>query len=123
MATTQDILPGLSLNASADLRTHTQKFVVVSGVRTVNVAGAGVAAIGVLENAPNTGEAATVTYKGICKVICGAAVTAGAKVMSNASGLAITATATNHVVGIAVSTTANANEILEIIKIPPTILA
>ncbi len=124
MATTQANLPAISLVAATDLRTHQFKFMKMSGSRGVTITVAGEAALFVLGNAPNAGEAAELYDHGICKVIAGAALaTAGTKVMSNASGLAVAATATNHVVGITISTVANANELVEILKIPPTILA
>jgi hypothetical protein len=84
----QEALISVTLTAGADLRTHQFKFVSVgSDGRIVLTADDGKAQ-GVLLNAPNTGEAATVAISGIVKVKCGAVVTRGGPVASGANGAA-----------------------------------
>lgn len=61
--------------------------VYISASRVVSlVATAGVAMYGVLQNTPNTGEAADVGILGVGKMTAGAAITAGADVMTDSSG-------------------------------------
>lgn len=114
MATTES-MTCLSLNASADLSTHQFKFVKVSGSNAVTIVAASTdVALGVLQNKAASGQPAQVAIAGRTKVIAGAAVAAGAHVMPNASGLAVTATATNRARGIALTAAANANELIDV---------
>lgn len=83
-----------TLVASGDLSTSQYLFVNVNGSGEVAVAAAGDPAIGVLQNKPSAqGRSATVRVLGVSKVEAGAAITVGARVASNASGKAVTATA------------------------------
>lgn len=82
--------------ATADLRTAQYKLITPGGA----LAGAGVVAFP-LQDKPNNGQNGTIGLAGISKVVYGATVVAGAKLASNASGLAITATTGQTVVGIA----------------------
>lgn len=59
--------------------------------QVIKVAANGGASIGVLQNNPNTGEAADIMMIGVSLVEAGAAVAAGALVMSDTVGRAITA--------------------------------
>ena len=69
--------------AGADLRTGAQfKCVAVGGT----IAATNLAAFGILENRPNTGENATVIYDGHAKAFVGAAVSAGAALKVTTSG-------------------------------------
>lgn len=122
MSQTQNEKPALSLPAAADLRTHQFKLISVDSAGAAALCGAGLAGAFIVGNAPNTGEPAELYDHGFMKVILGATVAAGAKVMSDATGRAITATATNHVVGICIQGGA-VGEVGSIWKIPPTILA
>lgn len=104
-----------SIEAGGDLSSDIYKFVAIAADGQVDLAGAGVDAHGVLQGNPDAaGKAATVAFAGISKVILGATVAAGAKVMANASGLGITATATNHVLGVCV-VGGDVNEIGEVL--------
>lgn len=78
----------VTLIAGADLRTHQFKFVTVASDGEVELTADDGLADGVLMNAPNTGEAATVAIGGIVKVKCGANVTRGGLVGSGANGAA-----------------------------------
>lgn len=87
MATMQSPI-SVTLKAGADLRTHQFKFVSIAADGDVELTGDDGHADGVLLNAPNSGEAATVAIGGVVKVVCGAAVTRGADVASGANGAA-----------------------------------
>jgi Uncharacterized conserved protein (DUF2190) len=112
-------VPGLTitLEAAADLSAAQYKFVKVTAANTVNVTTATTdKAVGVLQNKPAAAaRAATVMVNGVTKMVAGAAVTAGALVMSNASAQAVTATATNQALGIALSSVSNAGEIVTVL--------
>src|SRR5690606_7938190 len=109
MAFEQNIRP-ISGPAGADLSTH-QWGLVKTGASGFVKTGAGEQAVGVLQNKPKSGEVATVATSGISVCKAGAAITAGAKVTSDASGLAVTATDDDLVIGTAYSGAANANEL------------
>lgn len=113
-----------TLTASADLRTHQYKFAKVSGAGTATVAAASTdAVVGVIQNKPNTGEEVELTVLGVTKVVAGAAVAAGAEVMSDASGRAITAAAAagaNRVLGYALDAASAAGEIITVLTLGVT---
>jgi len=104
----------ITLVAGADLSNSQYLAVKVDANGKAALAGAGEDAVGVLQNVPKAGEAATVMVLGITKAIYGATVTAGDKVMVDASGKFIPYAApgageTNHVIGKALTSGA-ANE-------------
>ena len=76
------------------------------------LAGAGDWAIGILQNNPTSGEAATVRISGKSKFSADAAVAAGAKVTPSADGQVVTAViATDNTLGVCLEATAAAGEI------------
>ena len=91
----------------------------VTGVHQVGIANgsSGEVCIGVLQNKPQySGNAATVAIRGVTKVVSDVAITAGAKVYVSSDGQATgTASTSTQVVGIAVSTTANAGELVSVL--------
>ena len=97
----------ITLPAAADLRTHQFKFVEVTSTGAVNLCSDDAHADGVLQNDPNTGEAAVVTIFGVTKVKCGAVVTRGANVASGANGAAKNTDTGAAVNGTALETGAN----------------
>jgi len=97
-----------TIAATADLRTHQHKLI---SIATGTLAGAGVPGF-VLQNEPNTAQAASLRAIGISKVVSGAAFSLGDKLMSNATGKAITATGTNNVVGIAMEAASGADVVV-----------
>lgn len=110
-------IPGFkfSLEASGDLSASQFRFVTADANGQAAVAGAGVPTIGVLQDKPSAaGIAGEIMGDGITKVVAGAAVTAGAQVMSDATGRAVTATTGNHIAGQALETAANAGEIISV---------
>lgn len=111
-------IPGFkfTLPAAADHSANQYLFCTCNASGQAALAGAGVTAIGVIQNKPGAVGRATeiASAPGISKVRAGAAVAVGAKVMSNASAQAITATATNQGLGMALTAAANANEIISV---------
>ena len=70
---------------------------------------------GVLQNKPqNTGNAATVGIRGVSKVVSDVAITAGDPIQVSADGQAAK-TGTGPVAGVALSTTANAGELVSVL--------
>jgi hypothetical protein len=69
---------------------------------------------GVLQNKPNTNEAAAVMVTGVTKMVAGAAVAQSALVMSDSVGRAVTATGGNHVIGRAELAAGGAGEIISV---------
>lgn len=106
--------------AAADLSTHQFKFVKVTAAFAVNLTSvAGEAVYGVLQNNPISGQAAEIMRDGITKVVAGAAIAAGAFVMTNNAGKVITAaTAANHRVGVALEAADDADDIVTIDLLP-----
>jgi len=72
----------VAIVAGADLRAAQYKVVAVDGT----IAAANTAAIGILQNKPNTGEGATVAYQGHAKGVAAAAISAGARLKVTTSG-------------------------------------
>jgi hypothetical protein len=109
-------IPGFSftLPANADLSTS-QYLAAVCTSGNAAVAGAGVDIVGIIQNKPTSGKATTLVTNGVSKARAGAAVSVGAKLMTNGSGQLITATATNKGVGFALSAASAANEVISVL--------
>jgi hypothetical protein len=118
---THEMLEVLSFEASGDLSAHQFKYVVIDSNGQVALAGNGAAAIGVLQNKPSAiGQAAEVAVLsgGRYKVKAAAALaTIGTELASDAAGLATPAVATDRVLGIQLSTTGAANELVEVLAL------
>jgi hypothetical protein len=116
-------LPGFMIpgyTASSDLSSSIFRAVKISGVRTVTAVGAITDKfIGVLQNAPKSGETAQIMVSGRTKMEASAAITAGATVGVSANGRAVTIApgtdTTQYIVGIAEDTCANAGEIISVL--------
>jgi hypothetical protein len=100
----QEALISVTIPAGADLRTHQFKFVSVNSGGRVELTGNNALAHGVLQNAPNTGEAATVAISGIVKVKCDGVVTRGGQVASAAGGVAKNPATASSRLGVALAT-------------------
>jgi hypothetical protein len=102
----QEAVVSITLPAGADLRTHQYKFVTVNSDGKIVLSANNATAFGIVLNAPNTNEAATVAVpgSGILKVKCGAAVTRGNTVGSGANGAAKNTVTASAVLGIALET-------------------
>lgn len=90
---TENNLTSLSYVAGADLSGQQFRFVKLNAQGQVVLAAAGEFAIGVLQNNPTSGDAATVAVSGITKVRAGGVIAVGAAVASDGSGNAKTAVA------------------------------
>lgn len=110
--------------AAADLSAKQYTFVKVTGARAVNSATAlGERTYGVLQNKPLAGDPAVVRRVGVSLVKASAAIAAGAKVTTTATGLAVTAAATQHIVGTALEAATAANDLIEVDILPEGVQA
>jgi len=114
---TYDNTQSVTLMAGADLSERQYRFVTVDATGRAVAPAAGAAVAGVLQNDPALGQAGLVDIAGITKVVAGAAVTTGARVMTTNVGKAITATSTNHSLGIALETGAD-NRVIRVLLQP-----
>ncbi len=104
-------------SAAADLSSsqfHTVKLT-SSGV---NLAGDGEQGVGVLQNKPESGQAAEVITHGSTKAVIGAAVTVGASLASNASGRLIPATTGEARLALAQEAGSADGEIVTVLMMP-----
>jgi hypothetical protein len=110
MAFTQ-YLETVSLPASGDLSAAQFKLGQInSSGQVAAISGSGVRVDGVIANKPTAaGQPTELQVGGLVKCLAGAAINPGVEVMSNASALAITATATNYVFGVYVGSAACAS--------------
>ncbi len=107
----------ITYKAAADLRTAKNKIVRIAADGEINLSGAASATqIGVLQNDPNTGEAAQVSIGGEPKVIVGGAVgSAGLYLKSDANGLAVVANSGDNVIGISQETAAGSGTLIRMV--------
>jgi len=128
----EESLRSITLNADSSLGVYTgvpgqpgspdphggkqYHFVKITGVHQVGLADAAAASVGVMQNKPQgAGQAATVAIAGVSKVVCDIAIaSAGAACKVSADGQATTAGA-GPTVGIFLSTTANAGELVHVL--------
>lgn len=94
MATEQKVQT-ITLVAAADLSAKQYCHIKVDSNGKAAVAAAGEFAIGILQNNPGAGQAATVAYSGVSKVLAGGTVAAGATVKSDSNGKAADAMEAN----------------------------
>lgn len=73
---------------------------------------------GVLQNNPASGQAATIAYAGVTKIVAGAAVNARALITTNGSGQAVAAASGDMVVGRCITGCANAGEMIAALVFP-----
>lgn len=108
------------LTAGADLSAKQYCFAKHSGTNdTVTYAAAGTdVVIGVIQNKPASGEAVELTHLGVSKVLAGAVVASGARVMPDSAGKAITATTAGRACGIALVNAAAADELIPVLLVP-----
>ena len=111
-------VPGLV--AGADLSAKQYHFVEVTGAGTVNVCDATTdCPIGVLQNAPKSGEECEIVCIGITKMVADAAVTVNAPLGTSADGQAAVyafgTDTTKYLVGRALTACSNAGEIVTVL--------
>jgi len=110
--------------AGADLSEKQFRFVRISGDNTVNAISATTQVpAGVLQNDPESGQAAAVAIAGISKVVAGGTVTAGYVVTCDNEGRVVNATAGGYEVGIAWTGASNAGELCTIQILPSGVQA
>jgi len=98
---TEILIQSISLVAAADLSAKQYYCVKVDSNGKAALCGAAENSVGILQNDPTSGQMATVGMLGLSKAKYGASVTAGANLMTDASGKLITATGTNPVIALA----------------------
>lgn len=113
----------LTFSAAEDLRQRQYHIMRLNAAGTVAVSSGGSTQQlvgGVLQNKPNTGQAAAVTVAGEAKVYCGSAVTANNMVTANASGRAINASSGDWTVGMALEA-GNSGEVIRVLLRVPAV--
>lgn len=88
-----------TFTAGADLSSYQYRFVYLSDTKTVTFTGAGEAPIGILQNAPESGDLAEVMLMGVSLLTMSAAVAVMAKVGSAAAGKGVTMTGDDEIYG------------------------
>jgi hypothetical protein len=108
----------ISLAAGADLSAKQYTFVKLSGAGVVSAAAATDIVIGVLQNAPKSGQTAEVAIDGVTKLKASAAITVGALVGTTSTGTAVAVVAgtdtTKYVFGQAITAAGAANDIITV---------
>ena len=105
----EEALVGVNITAGADLSAPAKLYTIgklnaSGGLISASVAGETV--VGVLQGTGKVGDPIKVGVAGVSKVKAGAAITAGARVSTDANGAAITAIATHKILGFALATAA-----------------
>lgn len=108
----------LSIPVSADM-TNKQFYIVKGSTTSVTLCTAGVQPIGVCVDTPAaSGRPGNIAISGVCKVVAGAAITAGAYVASDSSGKAVTAASADFALGIARSAAAADGDVISVLLMP-----
>lgn len=115
MATNHNGL-SITLAAAADLSAKQFTVIKLDSNGAAASAGAGEAGIGILQNNPGSGQAATVQIDGISKAKAGGTISAGAALAANASGLLVAATTGNYIVGFAKAAAASGDVFPVVLK-------
>lgn len=117
-------IPGFK--SAADLRNHQYLAVRASAEATINIAsevggvsGAAKIGFGILQNKPNTNEAAQVAVLGVTKWVAGGTVTVNGLVTYNSSGRCINAASGDIVLGKALEGTTVDGVVLTVLLLPP----
>lgn len=108
----------ITLKAGDDLSTKMYHIVKLDNNGNVVLCGAGERAIGILDGKPKLGESVAVNILGTSKVVVGGAINIGSYVVSNNNGQAIERTNESNVIGIALESSSNAGEIIEVLLMP-----
>ena len=107
MANLAKILQKITLVAAADLSSAQYRFITVDANGKAALAGNGVLADGVVQNAPEAGKGAVIAVLGISFVEVGTGgVTAGNEVASDANGKVVVAASGDSISGVAMATVA-----------------
>ena len=102
----------IPVDTAADMTAHIGKVILADGTLQTS---AGAGGYGILVDAHSQAVSTdTVIAIGVARCIAGAAITAGARVSNDNAGLVVAATAGDVVIGIALQTAGNANEIIAV---------
>ena len=114
----QDTVPGF---AAADLSAKQYIAVRLSALNSTNQASdatnSGV--LGVLQNKPKSGEAATIAYAGVSKIVAGGAITVGDVITFNSSGKAATVASGQMAIGRAIEAATADTQVITALLFPP----
>lgn len=111
--------------AGADLRNFQYRVVRFAGAENVNVASNDVSFAatevprGILQNNPNSGEAATVAYLGQSKARAGAAITVDTYITTNGSGKVVAVGSGDIAIGTAIEAAGAEDDIISVQLFPP----
>ena len=118
----QDAWP--AVQANFDATGYQYRAVRFDAAQTCNVASNAVSAdgleapAGILQNNPNSGQAATIAYAGLSKAVAGAAITTREYITTNGSGKVITAVSGDMVFGRALEAVGAADEVVSVLLFP-----
>lgn len=102
MAWSQDG-PYFAANADADLSAAQYRAVTVTSTGTVALVGAGEVCLGILQNAPDEAQDATVKHTFVSKAVAGGSFNPGAELTPDANGALVAATTGDFICGIALA--------------------
>ena len=113
-------IPGqtVPMTAAADLSSKQFYVVYGSAANSVNVATDNTAHVplGILQNEPESGQAAAVCINGVSKAVAGDAVSAGALLTFDSEGRVVTASGTGiYTVGVALQAASAAGEVIPVL--------
>lgn len=114
---TVDDVVKVSMTSAGDLTGAQGKAVVVNTDGAVEVAGAGVFALGILLNAPDTGEEAIVAIMGKASAVAGEGISAGDVLATDSTGRMVDATAGDPACGIALEDATSADDAVSIVLV------
>ena len=118
---TENSLTSITLVANADLSTsqyHAIEAADASGEARAALAGNGEDIIGVLQNKPASGEAATIAISGVTKAVAAGVIAAGGDVAVDANGEFVPAATGDVIVGVNVGLTTAAGDIFSLLLMP-----
>lgn len=109
-----------TFTAAADYSSTGQyRFVYLSAANTVTLCGAGTQPIGILQNAPASGEDAEVMLLGISRLSMSAAAAVMARLESAANGQGVTTTTdTDNVAAVVLEAADSANDVVKVLLTP-----
>ena len=109
-------IPGLVASGDLDAKQY-HVVALATTAKAVKIAASGtVAVLGILQNDPKSGEAASVVCAGMTKAVAGGAIAVGDLLTANSTGQCIaTTTANNKVVGKAITAVTTAGDLFELV--------
>ena len=124
MATFSDVV-ARTMQVGVDARTNQYHIMRADAAGITDVAsnpgGDANEVIGVLQNKPNSGQAATIAYLGETKVVAGGTASVNALLTTNGSGRAVDATSGDFVVGQALEAAASDGETIRMLLRVPAV--